>query len=147
MLVKLTGEQVSRHWIDTIKPAIANSLPEYVVLAENTMNNILTQILSDVLHCWVVMDGDRVVGVCTTMVTVDPISQSSAYLIYSLHNLEGTSFPDELWDACLVQTMKTAKSYGCNTVYCYTDVDQIAIKAEQTGGAFVQQLITFPLPE
>ena len=143
MLVKLTGEQVSKYWIDTIKPAIANSLPDYVDIAEDTMNNILMQILSDALHCWAVMDAGKVVGICTTMVSVDVVSKTRAYLIYSLYSLIDEEYPEELWANCMIQIASVAKSYACNTVYCYTDSDQIIKRAQQNGGAFTQQLITF----
>lgn len=147
MLVKLTGDQVSRNWIETIKPAIANSLPDYVTVDEDTMNNILTQIISDIVHCWVVMNGGEVVGICVTMVTEDPASKSKAYLIYSLNNITSEEFPEHLWDTCMKQIAGVAKSYGCNKVYCYTDNDQIAQRAAENGGVFNQQLITFHLTE
>jgi len=143
MLVKLTGEQVSRHWIETIKPAIANSLPAFVDLSNETMNNILMQILSDALHCWVVMVDGEVVGVCTTLVTVDVVSKTRAYLIYSLYNLTNKEFPESLWDTCMLQVAKVAKTYNCDTVYCFTDNPQVAKRAEQNGGSFMQHLITF----
>lgn len=143
MLVKLTGEQVSAYWIDMVKPAIANSLPAHVDMAEDTMNNVLAQILSDKLQCWAVMLDGNIVGICTTMVTDDPVTQTRSLLIYSLYNFTDTEYPEDLWLNCMAQMQKVAQSYNAYPIYCYTDNEQIVERAKQNGGAFSQHVITF----
>jgi len=143
MLVEMTGQQVANYWIDMIKPAVANSLPAHVTLAEDTMNNILNKILCGVVQCWAVTLEGNIVGICTTMINVDPVTGSKSFLIYSLYNFTDEMYPDHLWATCLDQVMRLAKSKDCWPVYCYTDNEQVAKHAVQVGGASTQQLITF----
>lgn len=145
MLIRLTGEQIAKFWKSEIKEAIREALPMMPADSDLVMNNVLRELLSDRLQCWVVTSGEdnKPLGICTTQVTLDSITGEKNMLIYTTYAFDG--FPKFLWEANYLQLAGIAKELGCARIYCYSDNPIVIEKAKENGADSSQVLLSFPL--
>ena len=145
MLIRLTGEQVAKYWKGMIKDAISNALPLVPVDSATTLNEILSQILQEKLQCWMVTDGksNEPLGICTTQMTKDNITQERSMLIYTTYAFDG--FAEFLWQENYLQLAQYATGLGCVRIYCYSDSEKVIKMAKECGADSAQTLLSFPL--
>lgn len=142
MLVKFTGDQIARHW-KVIRYAISEALPPIAHGAENRMERILSALLADQMHCWVVYETDgTLIGIMTTTISGDPASGMKNLMIYSLWGIDISrrAFADGL-----ITLRRFAESKGCNRIISYTNEPSIIALVERLRSSETYRFISVPV--
>jgi hypothetical protein len=145
MLLKMLPEQVSNYW-PHIRNSIEQALPPVVGESPNKMGNILEQLLTGEMQCWVAFRKDvenEVVGFIITTVISDPCSKTRNLLIYSLCGLKLSRGLD--WIEGMEALRKFAKLMKCSRIVAYSDNQLILKVVEKLGGDTRYKFITFEL--
>lgn len=117
MLLKMLPEQINTQW-EIIRPAIEEAMPHEYVPDERYMTNVLESLLSDKMHCWLIVDGEDVKALCVTNFVVDPGGEQSLF-IYALYGYKPV--PLSMWTNAFESLGKWAKRYNCAEVIAFTD--------------------------
>ena len=145
MLLKMLPDQVSNYW-PHIRESIEQALPPVVNESPNKMGNILEQLLTGEMQCWVAFrreDANEVVGFLVTTVTSDACSKTKNLLIYSLCGLKLSRGSD--WTEGLEALKKFAKLMQCSRIVAYSDNPLVLKVVEKLGGDTKYKFITFEL--
>lgn len=144
MLIKLLPEQISKHW-DFLKEAIERALPPVTGNSNRRMLNILEDMLTEKMHCWVNTNSKsgRINAIATTQIVVDDISGEMHLLLYSLYGVE--PLDKDSWAIAFGTVAKFAESMGCAKVTAYSANPHVVKMAEEFGGDTSYRYISFPL--
>lgn len=145
VLVQLSLDQVAKLW-DVIKYSVERSLPPIVRESPDTMNNILANLLSSAMQCWISYsreDSNKFEGVVVTEITLDRVDRSKALLIYSLYGYEVAGRGS--WLEGYVALSKWARSEGCSKIIGYTNSDKAIRVAKGLGGDTDYTFISVPI--
>jgi hypothetical protein len=117
MLLKMLPDQVADQW-ETIWPAIEIVIPLHN-RTEQSKSNILHNIMSGNMHCWVLKDDEDVdvYAVATTCYFYDPCGSRSLF-IYSLYGIRPISL--EMWGAAFETLESWARGNGCESILSHT---------------------------
>lgn len=136
MLTKLLPSQISEYW-DTIAKAIESSAPPYTYSSQMRLSEVLTAMLADDMHCWIISGSvengtSNPLGICVTAFLEDYYSKARNLLIYSLWGFENIS--EEVWLKGLASIKKFAKAKDCRKIIAYSDIPAIIKRIEMLGG-------------
>lgn len=145
MLVKLTPEQCARQW-DVIKQSVAAALPP-IALNEDTLNVVLSKLMSAEMQCWVSYRKDKDVniidGVLTTCIWVDDFSDTKSLLIYSLLSSRSV---ERSWAEGTRVLKKYAALHGCSQIIAFVNNPEILPLAKRMGAEIIQ-FVSVPLSQ
>jgi hypothetical protein len=140
VLIRILPDQVSHHW-NIISYAIKNSLPSFVPVDEDYMNNVLTALLAENLDCWVSVNNQKEIeAVATTQILTDFATNTKALLIYTTFGY--SKIEDGSWVEAFKTVSEFARNSGCKKICCYTTNDFIISQAMKFGGQ-AETFITF----
>ena len=143
MITRLLPDQVSEHW-DVIKYAVEKSLPPLVTRHSDSMNRILSSLLSGKTGCWASYErkeeGSNLNGIILTKIIFDDASYTKNLLLYSVYAY--TKVKEVFWMEGFAFMSKYAKSQGCDRLIAYTDVPYLIEMAKQYN-ADMQTFISF----
>ena len=150
MLTKLISVDISRLWDSVLKLAIKESIPPYVLLRNNTLTNILEELLVGNIHCWIahepvesLEDELRIYAVIFTTFFDDICSRTKSLMIYGIFAL--TLIPDLVWDEGIETLMKFGKEKDCSLIVGYSSNPIILQKVEALGGNTDYRYVTVPI--
>jgi hypothetical protein len=146
MLTKLLPDQVAKFW-DIIKYSIEESLPPIAGESPDTMNNILTSLLTGKTQCWASYtrgpEGNKFEGIILTKILLDDASMTRSLLIYCLYGYEKVN--KNSWREGFLATAKFAKSMRCNRIVGYTNVPYLIDLAKVFGSDNTYQFVSFDI--
>jgi len=145
MLVRLTGEQASRHW-EFIKQGLEAALPPVVGMQSDRMSNVLTSILIGKMVIWVSVQKDKdnlIDGFAATTFTFDEHSKTKALFIYAIYGINASSY--DSWISAVETLRKFGISEKCHRVLAYSNVPSIIKFVESVGGEAKYHLLSIPL--
>lgn len=145
VLVQLSLDQVAKLW-DVIKYSIEESLPPTVGESPDKMNNILANLLSGAMQCWVSYDRNntnKFEGVVVTEMIADRCDRSKVLLIYSLYGYEIIS--GNSWMEGYSALSKWARSERCTRIVGYTNSDKVVRVVKNLGGNADYAFVTVPI--
>lgn len=138
-MLKLLPDQAAKYW-DVIKPVVEMYRPNTAISGPDTVNGILTAILSGKIEFHIYYkQSDN--GTCedsgikgfAMLSILDSIEESYKHmLIYFMYSLPGTSMKDMLrgWEL----TVKYAKGRGCKIINGYTRKEDVKDLVKHLGG-------------
>ncbi len=120
--LRLTPEIVTQHW-EAIKQSIIMSAPPTITLSEKFLSNMLQELLSDKMLCWVLSKESKVYAIVTTTFMWDSISEEKGIILYSCSATKSVSL--NVWKYAIDKIKLFAKSKSCNRMYAYTENERI----------------------
>lgn len=148
MLVKLTREQVSKHWPFVYK-AIREALPPIADEEVNTKNNVLRSILSGNLEVWVYVEkgknGSTIRAVVSTLIQEDEVVGLNNLLVYTMYSFGELS--DEIWQEGLLTLLKYARGKDCSSLTFFTQNPKILEFFKRFGVDNSWRFISLPIKE
>ena len=150
MLTKLTSDDIAKLWNTVLKLAIRETIPPYVLLKNETLNNVLECLLTGDLHCWIaheevesIEDELLIYAIVFTTFFNDICSRTKSLMIYSIYAT--TLIPPHIWEDGIEKMIKFAKEKGCSMIIGHSANPIITKKAEELGGRTDYRYITIPL--
>ena len=145
VLVQLSLDQVAKLW-DVIRYSVEESLPPTVGESPDRMNNILANLLSSAMQCWISYNrsnSNKFEGVVVTEIILDRVDRSKALLIYSLYGYEIASRGS--WLEGYTALSKWARSEGCSKIIGYTNNERVIRVVKGLGGDTDYTFISVPV--
>jgi hypothetical protein len=115
MLVALLPDQVDLHW-DILKVAIERSLPPIAINRTHSMNKVLECLLSGIMICWLVVEGNKIVGFVVTTVSEDFCTDTRTLILYIIFGEANRATWEDSYDTLY----KHAKNLDCSFMGGYT---------------------------
>ena len=138
MLLRLEVDQVNRYWV-IIEKAILESLPPVAKEDENLLPNILKNLLSGDMQCWVVAKNRTIYAMLVTTPQFE-IGGTKNLLVYTLYGFDNLNM--EIWEEGFLSLKKYAKSIGCKSIVAYSNVERILQVCRLLGGNIEYTFIT-----
>jgi len=143
MINRLLPEQISNFW-NVIKYAIEQSLPPFVTRHSDSMNRILSSLLSGKTSCWASYErggeGSKFNAIVLTKILYDDTSHTKNLLLYSVYGY--TQIEPKFWMEGFAFFSKHAIAQGCDRLVAYTDVPFL-IEMAKAYEAEMQTFISF----
>lgn len=127
----LRHEDISKQW-DVIRFTIEQSSPPIAIAAPETMNNTLKALMTGRLRCWVMLRGEKLLAMATTMFTIDDVSRIKDLMLYTLFGFSFVS--EEEWQYGAGKLREYARDNKCHRIVAYTCVKRLLSLAEALGG-------------
>lgn len=125
-------DQIEKDW-QAIYEAIKESFPP---LADATLpeheNNLFTSLMSGVLECWVLYEGEDPWIIGTLQVTREVVTGTKNLLVYSI--LAYKPIPLQVWYSLFVKFRQRCKELGCSKVVAFSNVDRVVQLVKSLGG-------------
>ena len=138
MLIQLTPEQISAHWLDIKSTLRFNMLP-IAEAGPDEMNKLLEKMLLGEMQAWVAMQDKDIAAMIITMLSTEPGTETRNLLLYSLF---GYSFVrSETWRAALATLQQFARELGCAEIIAYTKVERVIEIAKELGANLDYRLV------
>jgi len=145
MITKLLPDQIAKFW-DIIKYAIEESLPPIVTKDSDSMNRILSTLLSGKISCWVSYDKSEEISkfnaVILTKIIFDDATYTKNLLLYSVYAYAEDQIASKFWMEGFAFMSKYALAQGCDRLIAYTDVPYL-IEMAKLYDADMQTFISF----
>lgn len=110
MLVRLTSKLIAQYW-DVFKDCIRASVENTHDCAPDRLQRIFEACMLGKMQCWLLAEGDDLVGACITRVEFDDITEQNRLLIYAHHVWTPVPLPQQVnWFYPIVDF---AKNLGC----------------------------------
>lgn len=138
MLLRLEPDQVNRYW-SVIERAILEALPPVAVEDEGLLPNILKNLLSGNMQCWVVTKKKTIYAMLVTTPQFE-IGGTKNLLVYTLYGFDNLDM--ETWKEGFNSLKKYAKSIGCKSIVAYSNVERIIQVCRLLGGETEYTFIT-----
>jgi len=130
MLLRLEPDQVNKYWA-VVEKAIASSLPPVALEDVDLMNNILRNLISGEMQCWVVVKNKAIYSMLVTTPQFE-IGGTKNLLIYTLYGFENLDL--ETWKEGFTYLSEYARSIGCKRIVAYSEVKRILQVCRLLGG-------------
>jgi len=144
------SDDVAKLWNTVLKLALRETIPPYVLLKNETLNNVLENLLSGDLHCWIahekienIEDELKIYAVIFTTFFNDICSRTKSLMIYGIYAT--TLIPPEIWNDGIATLITFAKNKKCSLIIGHSSNPIITQKAKEIGGNTDYQYISIPL--
>ncbi len=145
MITRLLPDQVSGFW-DVIKYAVEQSLPPIVTRHSDSMNRILSSLLSGKTTCWASYgkseEKSNLNGIILTKLIYDDTTHTKNLLLYSVYGY--SKVKEKFWMEGFAFMSKHAIAQGCDRLIAYTDVPFL-IEMAKRYNADMQTFISFDI--
>jgi hypothetical protein len=144
MLVRMTGEQISKYWQLIIHAIKESGAPVLSFNNPRADGNLLSAATRGAMQCWFLLGKDGLVkGLGTTTITMDVCAGDRHLYITSLYGIKNVS--DEEWLEMFDSLRSYAVSQSCSKIIAYTDIDRILAIAESLKASTITKVITWEL--
>lgn len=141
MLVRLSPREVTEDW-DLYGTMIEESLAPHIQINDLYMTRVLESVMMEDLVCWAVYSKDeKLIGLMTTTVYVEPITDANYLLIFSLFGVG--EFTKELVADGIIKLKDFAKQRLCVSIIGYSNVKSILDLVKASGGSVSFSLINW----
>lgn len=142
MLVRLSGEAISKHW-DVIKIAVKASSMPTADTNEDKMANVQRSLLEGKACCWVEgTEGNPRTLVITTL-SIEDISKTKNLIIYCAHGFQLATSKDYV--SMVKGLYKYALGCNCDNVLMYVWNDKLLKMLKKYGAETNYTLVVLPL--
>uniref|UniRef100_A0A6M3KL91 Uncharacterized protein n=1 Tax=viral metagenome TaxID=1070528 RepID=A0A6M3KL91_9ZZZZ len=123
MLVRLLPNDISNNWVN-ISTAIVKGLQPIGTIDEDSINRLLEASLTEELQLWLIIKPEkevqRIIGLVSTVILIDPILRTKSLLVYSLFGVE--TIPGHIWVEGIETLRKFAKGNSCTKVCAFSNL-------------------------
>lgn len=118
MLIKLLPVQISKMW-DIIRYGLIRTWPIGTEEGSERVQDVLRNLLSETVQCWVAMDGDEFVGFVLTRISICDVTGSRSLNLMSVFGFKAV--PDSFWEMGMKMFVEFAKANDCKFVTATSD--------------------------
>lgn len=141
VLRRLTSKQIKDRWKD-IRALLDVSLPPSTTSSDKNMMRVLESLLEGSLQCWMVLNGEKPVGMLITSIIIEAGTLERNLLIYSFNSI---GISDELLFTGFSELCKVAREAKCVNLQAYTENDRIVELVQQLGGTASVKFLSVPI--
>lgn len=129
--MRLAPEQIHKDW-DAISQAIEASLPEFSSRGDSMrIHQVYKALMNESAECWLLSQGDAPYVLGVVYAYVDDFTKDKNLLIYALYGYKPIAY--SVWTMVFKTIKEKAKSYGCNRLIAYSNLDRVIKIAEVLG--------------
>lgn len=124
MLVRLPSKLIAQYW-DFYKDVIRQAVPTTIECAPDRIQRIFEACMLGSMQCWMLGDGDDLVGAAITRVEIDDVMQQNRLFIFAHHVWKPVPLAKQVeW---FYPILEFAKKHNCARI-CANILDEKAAK-------------------